>query len=94
MGGQAVDESVPWRLSVRSFPAQKAQDASSFCKAGGRKGPGTVWVMEGVGSVRMEVVGSAEGANGLIRKDRRRLTEGKGGEAEDLLSTLEAGLTL
>lgn len=45
-------------------------------------------VTNGVRSFRVEVVGSPEGANGPIRKERRKLTEGKGGETENFLSTL------
>lgn len=40
IGGQVVAKDVPWRLPAPSFPAQKTQDTSSFCKLekGSRQG--------------------------------------------------------
>lgn len=40
IGDQVVAKGVSWRLPVPSFPAQKTQDTSSFCKLekGSRQG--------------------------------------------------------
>lgn len=40
IGGQVVAKGGPWRLPAPSFPAQKTQDTSSFCKLekGSRQG--------------------------------------------------------
>lgn len=70
MGDQVVAKGVSWRLPVPSFPAQKTQDTSNFCKLEKGSRQGKMTVMNGVRSIRVKVVGSPEGANGPIRKER------------------------